>query len=123
MKGKPRLSINGGFGGRLSTFRKTRGLTQEQLGDKIGVSQRVIAYYEGQSQHIPANLLIPVAKTLRVSVDELLGLKPSKDTFSSKNARLWGKLRIIENLPPKDQKAVINYIEALSIKQKAKTKK
>lgn len=119
IKKKIKLNINGEFSERLVKFRKARGITQKELAEKIGTSQRMIAYYEGPSNYIPANLLPYIAKVLRVSVDELLGLKQSKDEFIPKNARLWRKLRVIEELPPKDQKAVIHYIEALLNKQKS----
>ncbi len=33
------------FGKRLAKCRKASGLTQQALGDKIGASKRVIAYY------------------------------------------------------------------------------
>lgn len=121
MKERLKLNINGKFGERLATFRKARGITQKELADRIGTSQRMIAYYEGPSNFIPANLLPYMAKILKVSVDELLGLKQLKDEFVPENARLWRRLRTIENLAPKDQKAVINYIEALLVKQKTAT--
>jgi transcriptional regulator with XRE-family HTH domain len=45
------------FGKRLAKFRKAIGLTQQALGDKVGVSKRVIAYYEGETKYLPATLL------------------------------------------------------------------
>lgn len=118
MKKKLKLNINGEFGKRLFTLRKARGITQKELAEKIGTSQRMIAYYEGSSNYIPANFLPYMAKVLKVSVDELLGIKHLKDEFVPKNIRLWKKLRTIENLPPKDQKSVLHYVEALVNKQK-----
>ena len=37
------------FGKRLASLRKELGLTQTELGEKVGVSCRVIAYYEGDA--------------------------------------------------------------------------
>lgn len=116
MKKKPKFNIVGGFGKKLAELRKARGLTQEELSDKIGTSQRMLSYYENESQHPPAALLPPIAMALRISVDELLGLKHLKAEEAPKNPRLWRRLRIIDQLSPKDQKAVIHYIEALSLK-------
>jgi transcriptional regulator with XRE-family HTH domain len=65
-----------GFGRRLATVRQGQGLTQAELGKAVGVSQRVIAYYETESQQSPGALLAELAQALRVSTDELLGLKP-----------------------------------------------
>ena len=63
------------FGQRLATARKAAGYTQKQLADEIGVTRRVIAYYETESQHPPANLLADLAEALSITTDQLLGLK------------------------------------------------
>ena len=110
MKNKPDLSET--FGKRIAAFRKTKGLTQHDLGAKVGCSQRVIAYYEAETDHIPSNLLLPLAKALKISLDELVGLK-EEDIVSNKNATLWRKFKKAEALPPKEQKAVAHYIELL----------
>ena len=66
------------FGKRLAKLRKAAGnTTQQQLVDEIGATRRKITYYEPESQHPPANLLVDLAKALNVSSDELLGIKPS----------------------------------------------
>lgn len=106
------------FGKRLAQLRKARGFTQDELGNKVGVSRRVIAYYEGETNYPPAHLLIPIAKALKVSVDELLGLKKSQMSDSN-HAALWRRLKKAEVLSRRDQKAVIHYIEALLNKQKS----
>lgn len=62
-----------GFGLRLAELRKSAGYTQQELADEIGASRRQIAYYEGESEHPPANLLIDLARALNVSTDALLG--------------------------------------------------
>ena len=66
------------FGKRLASLRKAGGLTQQELGDKVGVSRRVIAYYEGETNYPPAHLIVPLAKALNVSTDELLGFSTQK---------------------------------------------
>lgn len=106
------------FGKRLAQFRKIRGFTQPDLGSKIGVSKRVIAYYEGETEYPPTHLLLPIAKTLKISVDELLGLKKT-DITDSNHAALWRKLKKAEALSTKDRKAVADYITALLIKSEA----
>lgn len=118
MKKKPTIDINGTFGQRLKQLRKAKGLTQVELGKLIGVSQRLLTYYERRSKHIPANLLPALAKALRISVDELLGLKSTKEEFIPKHSRIWKKLIMVEELPPKDQKVILHYINTI-VKQYA----
>lgn len=54
-----------------------------------------------------------LAKTLKVSADELLGMKDIKEQLNPDNAALWRRLKKIEHLPQKDQKALLHYLDAL----------
>ena len=77
---------------------------------EVGTAQS----YTGQ----PARFLPQMAKRLGVTVDQILGAEPMK-AVSPKEVRLWRKLKEVNRLPPKDQKAVIYYIDALLTKQEA----
>ena len=102
-----------GFGKRLRTIRLARGMTQVELGDAVGVSNRVIAYYEADDAQPPGAMLVDLAKTLRVTSDELLGLTPMKQKASPKSARLLKRLQQVEKLPAADQRAVLKFVDAL----------
>lgn len=102
-----------GFGGRLRTIRQQRGLTQEELGKAVRVSNRVIAYYEADGAQPPGALLAELARVLRVSADELLGLRPVRDDTPPRTARLLKRLRKVEHLAPADQRAVLKLVDAL----------
>lgn len=102
-----------GFGGRLRSIRQRRGLTQDELGKAVDVSNRVIAYYEAQDAQPPGALLAALARTLKVSADELLGLRPIKDDTPPRTARLLKRLRKVEELTPADQRAVFKLVDAL----------
>ena len=102
-----------GFGARLAQLRQARGLSQEALAALVDVSRRVIAYYEVQSAQPPGALLVALARTLTVSTDELLGVKPVRETLAPKTARLLKRLQRIEELPPADQRAVLKLVDAM----------
>ena len=102
-----------GFGPRLAALRKARGLTQEELGDLVGLSNRMVAYYERDDADPPGPLIVDLARALRVSTDEMLGAKPLKEKASPKRARLLKKLQRVEDLPPADQRAVLKFVDAL----------
>ena len=102
-----------GFGERLSQVRRSRGMTQAELGKAAGVSNRVIAYYEQDGAQPPGAMLLDLARALRVSTDQLLGLKPAKDKTSPRTARLMKRLRKIEDLPPADQRTVLKILDSL----------
>ncbi len=111
MKKEPTIE---NFGKRLATLRKAKGLTQKVLGEMVGVSNRVIAYYEKETKYPPAHLISPLAKALSTTIEELLGVKGETLDFDTSNAALWRKLKIVEKLPKKDQKAVLHYIEMIA---------
>jgi transcriptional regulator with XRE-family HTH domain len=64
------------FGSRLAALRAAAGFTQQELAAEVGVSGRMIAYYEGQSDHPPTTLLPAIAKALGVTTDTVLGVTP-----------------------------------------------
>jgi transcriptional regulator with XRE-family HTH domain len=97
---------------RLARLRKARGFTQTELGETIGLSQRLMTYYERRSAWPPAHLLPRLAEALAVSVDELMGLRPVPDAPPPRRSRLWRKLREIEKLPRRDQQELLRTIRA-----------
>lgn len=99
------------FGKRLAMLRKAAGYTQQELADAVDVTRRVIAYYEGETQHPPAALLPELARALRVSSDELLGLAPVKELAKS-NRRLQRRLQQFDQLSKRDQEALLRTIDA-----------
>jgi transcriptional regulator with XRE-family HTH domain len=109
----PKITTLEGFGPRLAALRQSRGMTQVELGRAAGVSQRVIAYYEAESAQPPGSLLVDLARALKVSTDELLGVTPVRETLSPRTARLLKRLRRIEELPAADQRAVLKLVDAL----------
>ena len=107
------------FGKRLARYRKAKGLTQAQLGDLVGVSYRVIAYYEKETQYPPSRLIVPIATALGVSADELLGIKEEKTDLDPAKAALWRTLKVVETLPQIDQKAILHYIKTIAKNREA----
>ena len=100
-----------GFGDRLAALRQRRGLTQTALGAAVGVSKRVIAYYEADDAQPPGAMLVDLAQALHVSADELLGLAPLRDTPSPKAARLLKRIERLAALPAAEQRAVLKVVD------------
>jgi transcriptional regulator with XRE-family HTH domain len=102
------------FGKRLVALRQARGLTQIQLAKAAATTQRAISYYETEAEFPTAAALIPLARALRVSTDELLGAKPAKlDQENPQKRRLWKRFQRMASLPERDQRAVIRLINSL----------
>ncbi len=100
------------FGPRLARLRKAAGFTQEALAEEIGVSRRMVAYYEVEGEYPPSNLLPQISQALRVSTDELLGVVTSKKGTAPGNARLQRRLQQIEKLAARDKRQVLQVLDA-----------
>jgi transcriptional regulator with XRE-family HTH domain len=104
------------FGQRLAALRKAAGYTQQNLADEVRVSRRMIAYYEGQSEHPPTTLLPALAQALHISTDELLGLQLPPTTKRAgarpRDNRMQRRLQQIENLPPEERRQLIQIVDA-----------
>ena len=105
------------FGERLTALRKARGLTQVQLADRIGSTQRAVSRYETVADRAPAPVLARLAQALAVSTDELLGVKRTRAAAGLTNdpeaRRLWKKFQQVMALPEKDRRAVIRLVNSL----------
>jgi len=108
------------FGQRIKAIREARGLTQEELARKIGGSQKMITHYENRVKFPPVTILPKLARALKVTTDELLGVKSLKDGDSSANKKLMRRFNYVGDLPLRDQRTVFALINALKAKQSSK---
>jgi transcriptional regulator with XRE-family HTH domain len=58
---------------RIRAFRKLKGLTQQQLADRLGVSVAVLGSLERGTRKQEPKLLERIAETLGIDYDELTG--------------------------------------------------
>jgi transcriptional regulator with XRE-family HTH domain len=100
------------FGSRLAELRQKASLSQRALAAELGISQRMVAYYEGQTDHPPAHLIAPLCTLLGVSADELLGLKPVRPLRGPTNQRLWRRFQQIEKLPLSERRQLLGVVDA-----------
>lgn len=56
----------------IAQLRKEQGLTQEALGERLGVTNKTVSRWENGNYMPDIELLIPLGETLGVSVNELL---------------------------------------------------
>jgi len=107
------------FGERLARLREAAGYSQRELARELEISQRMVAYYEGESDYPPTHLLPRLAQALGVSTDQLLGLEPSKRTGRARDTRLWRRFEKIDKLPPAERKPIIHVLDAFLAKARA----
>ncbi len=100
------------FGRRMARLRKQAGYSQVTFAEEIGISPRMVAYYEVQTDRPPTYLIATIAKTLAVSADQLLGLEPVGKRAAPLNQQLLRRLRRIGDLPAHHQRALLTTIDA-----------
>jgi transcriptional regulator with XRE-family HTH domain len=100
------------LGERITAFRKELGLTQAQLGERLGQAQVRILSFEKGRRRMPVSLLPGLAKALGVSLEELMGVQvgPSKPGPSSK---LQQQLERLAKLPRREQRVVSQMIDGV----------
>ena len=111
MSKKPSTDISN-FGERLTVLRKAAGFTQQELAQELGVSRRVVAYYERETPHPPTSLLPRLAQILGLSADELLsGNGVRKAPPKTTDLRLQHKLQQLETLGTKKRRQAIRLLD------------
>lgn len=100
------------IGQRISRIRKSKGLTQTELAERIGIIQGLVSSYERERLRLHAEMLARFALALEVSADELLGLEKPKENEKSPQPRFLKRLREVEKLSKRDQEALLRTIEA-----------
>ncbi|MBR4431281.1 MAG: helix-turn-helix transcriptional regulator [Clostridiales bacterium] len=61
------------LGKNIKTYRKNKGLTQEELADLLNVTPQAVSKWESENGLPDVSMLIPLAQALGVSTDALLG--------------------------------------------------
>ena len=95
------------LGLRLAALRKESGMTQAQLGQRVGLSQQMIADYEsGTRKHIPLCRLISLSDVLDVELNKLLAVSGSSQCKRGPTPRVQQLVERIHRLPKSRQKFV-----------------
>lgn len=68
------------LGQRIARLRKSKGLTQEELGDKVGISSQAVSKWETDASVPDVMLLVKIANIFDITVDELLGNERIRET-------------------------------------------
>lgn len=109
--GRPAKRERTPFGQRLHTLREQAGLSQEQLGAKLGLSQRVYAYWERHPVALRPDQLLSLAEALNVSVDDLVGTNGKKKRGAGPTGKMKQLFEAASRLPRSQQQKLAAIIE------------
>lgn len=77
------------IGTKIADYRKTKGITQENLAGKLGVTAQAVSKWENDISSPDIQLLVPLAKIFGITTDELLSNEPVKDVrFISESEKI-----------------------------------
>jgi transcriptional regulator with XRE-family HTH domain len=118
-QGRPASAKRPQLGERIAEARQQAGLTQKQLAAKLGITQRVVTYWEREAVGLRADQLAQLAEALAVSADYFLGRESKK-----RGNGPVGKARLIfervSHLPRFQQQRILATVEDMLIAQSAK---
>ena len=106
------------IGERLRELRKRQGLSQAELAAELGLNQTAISDYETGEARIHAAMLAALARVLRTSADEILGLSAARAARSlpAPDRRFLRRLERLHQLSRRDQQALLGTIDAFLTK-------
>lgn len=83
------------IGQTIATRRKALGLTQKQLAEKLGISNRAVSKWENLEANPDIGLLVPLSEILQTTTDNLLRGTETEDTITeNKNYSKKGERRV-----------------------------
>lgn len=104
------------FPERLAALRKERGMTQQALADKVGVTVLQIRRYEGGTSQPTLDVIRRLAITLGISSDMLIFDAEERGP----DDRLRYQFEAVSQLPEGEQAVVREVLESLIIKYQAR---
>jgi len=120
--GRPGKKPRTEFGTRLAKARQDAGLSQAELGARVGVQQRTVARWERETVAISTKQLAVLAEALGVSVDELIrenGQKPKRKVAPS--GRMRQLFQEAAKLPKRQQQKIADVIQPFITQHTDKT--
>lgn len=110
------------LGSKIRNLREDADLTQKELSSQLGLTPKMISFYENNQRTPPIDVLVKLASIFHVSLDYLVGINAQKNVSQINNSHLsWEHVRkkypyaIIATPEIHD---LIEYYEQLSIKDK-----
>ena len=101
--GRPAQRERTAFGHRLHTLREQAGLSQQQLADRLGLTQRAYAHWERNPVALRPDQLLGLAEALNVSVEDLVGSNGTKKRGTGPTGKMKQLFEAASQLPRSQQ--------------------
>lgn len=98
------------IGQKVRRYRKAKGLSQEELAERIGISVTHMSHIETGNTKLSLPVLVDLANELEVQTDELLKDSPtSKSTFKNELES------ILDSCSQKETRIILDTVKAMKI--------
>jgi transcriptional regulator with XRE-family HTH domain len=119
-QGRPSTRKRTDFGQRLFALREATGLTQAQVAQQLGISQRAYSDWERDPVALQPERLAALAAILGTTAAHLLGEDaPQRNASSASAGRLRHSYQTLSKLPRRQQTKILDVVDALLAKQGA----
>ncbi len=109
--GRPSKKTRPPFGERLHALREQAGLSQQQLADRLGLTQRAYAYWERNPVALRPEQLGELARALGVTVEDMLGEPNGKKRGTGPAGKMRQLFEAASRLPRSQQQKVAAVLE------------
>ena len=110
--GRPTERPRTAFGERIVTAREETGLSQRELAEKLGITQRALSWWEREQVALRPEQIAQLAATLMVSTDYLLGVETSKKRGTGPIGKARRAFEAVSRLPRHQQQKIIEVVES-----------
>lgn len=102
------------LGRRIAEQRKAQGLTQQQLAERLEISQQTLAHYEVGRLRVAVAMLSVIARELDTTVEALMGEQREREPGKrGPTPRLQRQLEQISQLPRSKQRFVMEMLDTV----------
>lgn len=106
------------FPQKLKNLRQSKGWSQGQLGQKIGVDGNRISRYERGALWPSLDLMVGLANAFDISVDYLVRSDKNMAVGKLHNQELLRRIEQLDDMPEADQDALVRVLDAFIKKQR-----
>lgn len=104
------IDVSSPVGQNISRIRKEKGITQEELANRIGITQALVSKYEKGKLQISSDMLLRFTIALNSSSDRILGID-DQNIDKDISLKISRRMNKIESLPESEKKALLKTID------------
>lgn len=111
--GRPTDRKRTAFGERLVAAREEVGMSQRELAEKLGITQRALSWWEREPVSLKPEQLAALTIALNITADFLLGIDLPKKRGTGPTGKARRVFEAVSKLPRHQQQKIVDVVETL----------